>query len=66
MTVDDKVSPRMRELLLGFARHIRGDEASTDEFLTEGMSFGECLSLMDHVANAVEQYAKRPVQPDRH
>lgn len=49
----------MQRYLLDFARHIRSDDANADEFLVEGMSFPDCIALMDHVARAVEQYVER-------
>ena len=52
-----ELNPRMRQLLRAWAKHIRSDDASTDEFLFEGMTFQECLDLMDHVAKAVDNYA---------
>lgn len=51
------MSERMRQLLREWARHIRSDDATTDEFLVEGMTLIECIELMDHVARAVEAYA---------
>lgn len=51
-------SPEILELMLGYASHIRSDEANTDEFMTEGMTFQDCIDLMDHVAKAIVRYVE--------
>jgi hypothetical protein len=40
--------------MLQYAAYIRSDEACTDDFLQEGMTFEEAIALMDAVATAVE------------
>lgn len=58
------MTERMRQLLLGYAKHIVSDDAIVDEYTGEGMTFDETLELMEHVAIAVEQYARaNPAQP---
>jgi hypothetical protein len=52
------MTDRMKQLMSEFARHIRSDNANTDEFLHEGMTFIECVELMDEVATAVEKYVR--------
>lgn len=53
------MSERLRQLLMDFARHVTSDAANTDEYLAEGMTFDEALSVMDHVGKAVTQYVVR-------
>jgi len=53
------MTERMAAYLRDFARHVRSDQASTDEFMVESMTFPECLELMDHVAAAVDEYVRQ-------
>jgi hypothetical protein len=53
------IQEKMAKYLRDFSKHIKSDNASTDEFLVEGMSFGDCLKMMDHVSKAVEEYVVR-------
>ncbi len=46
-----------KDMLLKFAAHLESDDASTDEFLFEGMTFQEALELMDITAKAIREYA---------
>lgn len=42
-----------------YANYLRSDDAVTDDFLSEGVTFEESLELMDKVADAVDQYVDR-------
>lgn len=50
---------RMKTLLLQYAAYLKSDEAVTDDFLGEGVTFEEAMIMMDHTAKAVEEYVAR-------
>lgn len=55
-----RITPRLRQLMRDYADYLRSDQAVTDDFLSEGMTFQECLELMDKVAEVVLKAAKEP------
>lgn len=46
----------MVKYLKDFSLHLSDGDINTDEFLVEGMTFQECIELMDHIATAIERY----------
>lgn len=50
---------RMKLLLRQYAAYLRSDEAVTDDFLGEGVTFEEAMTMMDHTAQAVDEYVAK-------
>lgn len=58
-TTERRMDERMKQLLRQYAAYLRSDEAVTDDFLGEGVTFEEAMTMMDHTAQAVDEYVAK-------